>query len=303
MSKKSKVTNSPYILKPMLAVAWDDSLDRLNYPVIVSPKLDGIRCLIINGKAVSRKLKPIPNHHIRNLLEQHCPDGFDGEIIVPFASFNEIQSQVMTEEGTPEFEYWVFDWYQPNLPYIDRLNNLNLRQVDAELPNFVKILDQGVAADESEIKQFEEIALSRGFEGLMIRSLDGPYKFGRSTAREGYLLKLKRFKDAEAVVIGFEEKLHNANEATVDELGYTKRSSHKANLTPAGTLGTLLVKDMNSNWQFGIGTGFDDALRAEIWNNQAKYLGKIVTYRYQEVGMLERPRFPSFKGFRDPRDL
>ena len=67
------------ITKPLLAVAAD--LEKIEFPVWATPKIDGIRCLKINGQVVSRNFKPIPNHHIRTTLEQILPDGIDGEII------------------------------------------------------------------------------------------------------------------------------------------------------------------------------------------------------------------------------
>src|SRR6185312_2133715 len=114
--------------------------------------------------------------------------------------------------------------------------------------------------------------------------------------------KLKRFEDSEATIIGFEERMQNNNEATEDAFGHTKRSSHKDNLVPSNTLGTLLVKDIKNGVEFGLGTGFDDKIRKLIWDNKEKYLGKIVTYQYQKIEK-DRPRFPSWKGFRDERDL
>ena len=66
--------------KPTLAIAAD--FKKLVYPVYASPKLDGIRCSIVDGKALSRSLKAIPNAHISRLLS--CPelDGLDGELII-----------------------------------------------------------------------------------------------------------------------------------------------------------------------------------------------------------------------------
>src|SRR5437899_138139 len=96
------------------------------------------------------------------------------------------------------------------------------------------------------------IADCRGFEGVMLRKPDGPYKFGRSTVREGYLMKVKRFTQEEAVVVGYEEQETNLNEATKDALGHTKRSSHKAGKRPAGVLGALRVS--NGHGEFSIGT-------------------------------------------------
>ena len=91
------------ITKPMLAGKCTD-LDKLQYPVLATPKLDGIRCLIIQGEdgrphAVSRKFKPIPNHHIRKWLEGNCPVGFDGELMLRGGTFQETASAVMRHNG------------------------------------------------------------------------------------------------------------------------------------------------------------------------------------------------------------
>jgi hypothetical protein len=73
----------------------------------------------------------------------------------------------------------------------------------------------------------------------MLRDPNGPYKFGRSTRKEGYLLKLKRFCDSEAEVIGVVELMHNGNEAKTNALGRTERSTRKAGKTGMGVLGAL----------------------------------------------------------------
>ena len=139
----------------------------------------------------------------------------------------------------------------------------------------------------------------------MVRRPGGSYKCGRATFKSQDLIKIKRFVDSEAVIIGFEEKLRNENEAETDELGHTKRSSAKAGLVPAGTLGTLLVRDIKDGREFGIGTykGLKKEDLQEIWDNRDKYLGKIVKYQYQFVGTKDLPRIPSFQGFRDERDM
>jgi DNA ligase-1 len=88
-----------------------------------------------------------------------------------------------------------------------------------------------------ELSTWEAQWLLEGHEGVMIRSLGGPYKQGRSTEREGYLLKLKQFKDSEAIVLGSYEQMHNENEAKTNALGHTERSTEKAGMVPAGVLG------------------------------------------------------------------
>jgi DNA ligase-1 len=294
--------------KPMLAVTCEDAAT-LKYPVLATVKLDGIRCLVVDGKAVSRKFLPIPNRFIRAQIEQNCPNGFDGEIMIPGADFNTVQSLVMREEGEPGFEYHVFDYVERGIdrPYEVRMADLQTLEEHMIAP-FVRMVLPVRVESIKELNAFEEKALADGHEGVMVRSPDGPYKNGRSTLKEGYLLKIKRFADSEAVVIGFEEKLTNTNEKTRDELGNAKRSSHKVNLVPAGTLGTLLMKIEATGVEFGIGTGFDAATRQEIWDNRHKYLGAFVTFSHQPSGAksLEeggKPRFPVFKGFRSAEDM
>lgn len=293
------------IKKPMLAATCED-IASLKFPVLATPKLDGIRCLVIGGKALSRKFKEIPNRYIQKLVSQ-LPEGLDGELMLRwrmgegYPTFQKVTSAVMSEDGKPEFVYNVFD-YVPTaiqLPYNYRMAVLD----ELKLPEFVtKILP--ISIDNlSQLGMFEAICLRDGFEGVMVRSLESPYKCGRSTVREGYLLKIKRFKDSEAVILGFTERMHNGNEATKDELGHTKRSSAKAGKVPAGTLGTLVVRDISTQVQFEIGTGFDDSLRQTIWEHKDTYVARLVKYKSQEIGTKDKPRFPVFLGFRDEMDL
>ena len=135
----------------------------------------------------------------------------------------------------------------------------------------------------------------------MLRRPDGLYKLGRSTLKEGILLKLKRFIDEEFEIVGFEERMHNGNEATRDELGHTKRSSHQENKTGRGDLGALTLKFGEAT--FNCGTGFDDALRAEIWANRDSYLGKFAKVKHFAIGAKDLPRFPVYLGMRDEKDM
>ncbi len=95
--------------------------------------------------------------------------------------------------------------------------------------------------------------------------------------------------------------MHNNNEQTRDALGYAERSSAKDGLVPTNTLGSLILKFGDDT--FMCGTGFNDALRKEIWDNQDKYLCKLASIRYMSVGSKDKPRVPSFCGFRDKEDM
>lgn len=300
------------IKKPMLAEACEVMAD-LTFPVLASEKLDGIRCLVIKGKILSRTFKDIPNKHIQSVMTAaNLPDGLDGELITynkdgSTREFNEIQGDVMREEGEPDFRFHVFDYVITSLeePYCNRMVNLE----NAALPKCcIKVLPR-LISNLKELEDFEVEALDNGHEGLMVRAVKGPYKCGRATLKQGYLLKVKRFKDSEAIVIGFEELMHNENEAEEDNFGRTKRSKALEGMVPANTLGKFLVQEVgNTPWQnqkFAIGTGkgLTQALRQEIWDNKEKYIGKTVKYKFQPHGVLNLPRLPVWLGFRDPRDL
>ena len=285
------------ITKPMLAGKCSD-VAKLRYPVLATPKLDGIRCLVINGRAVSRKFKPIPNDHIRNTIEKSY--GYyqlDGEIMVENQDFNALSGDVRRKEGRPNFYYAVFDYVTTPLPYDIRMQQLERLL----LPAFCRKILPSRCANVAELQAYEAEQLAKGYEGVMVRSPNSPYKCGRSTENEGYLLKIKRFEDSEAVVVGIEEEMENQNVATKDAFGRTERSAHKENKAPKGTLGALECQ-LPSGVIFKIGTGFDAATRLKLWQHRDKLCGKLVKFKHQLSGADERPRFPTFVGFRDEWD-
>lgn len=296
----------PVITKPLLAGAFDEQ--KAKYPYFATPKIDGIRFLMVKGVAVSRSFKPIRNEHIQNILSNMLPNGFDGEL-TSGKSFQDATSAVMTIEGTPEFTIWLFDFVDPSVdkvkPYCDRLSDLTRRAEHMVAPSGVKIaaLDCPVVIrNQNDLIRYEQRCLAEGYEGVMLRDPMGTYKFGRSSTNENILLKVKKFVDDEAVVIGFEEKQTNNNEAKVDNFGNIKRSSAKDGLVGAGTLGTILVKDSHGH-TFGVGSGLNDEIRDTIWENQSKYLGKMLKFKHFPQGVKECPRHPVFIGFRDIDDM
>lgn len=284
------------IEKPLLASEFD--ITKATFPYFCSQKVDGIRFIIQNGKALSRSLKPIRNDYIRELLEKWLPNNIDGEITVG-KNFQDTSSSVMSIKGEPNFKVWIFDLYSEK-GYIDRISDL-FRAFNNICPPFeYKILYPKLVTNLEELIELKTQYLTEGFEGIMLRSGDGRYKFGRSTVKENILLKWKDFVDEEATIIGFIERLHNSNEQEINELGYSERSSSKAGMVPMDTLGALIVE--NEKYEVKIGTGFDDALRQEIWNNRESYLGKLVKFKYFNYGLKTLPRHPVFIGFRDADD-
>lgn len=218
-------------------------------------------------------------------------------------------SGVMSQDGEPDFKYYVFDyWTHPDRPFETRIGDITRwKNTTAfkQCSNFVVVLKHTKVDNMEELLQLEEQYLKMGYEGLMIRKPDAPYKYGRSTVKQGYLLKLKRFADSEAEIVEAEELLHNHNEATLDALGNTVRSDHKDGKVGGDTLGALVVKDITTGITFKIGTGFDATTRQELWDmhKEGALVGKIVKYKSFLIGVKEAPRFPVFLGFRDKLDM
>lgn len=292
--------------KPMLA-SEIEQIDQLVYHVLASPKLDGIRVVIKGGVPMTRSLKPIRNHYAKKLLSFIHYEHLDGEILVgqPNASdaMYKTSSGIMSYEGSPDFKLYVFDYTEKlDVSFLDRYNEVKKKVEEEYLAaqrNILELVEQRFIHTKEELLSYQEESIKVGYEGIMIRNPRIPrYKCGRSTEREGLLLKFKNFSDSEAKVIGFKELLSNQNELETDNLGYAKRSSAQENLVPMDTLGALVVTSPDWLEEFSIGSGFTAAQRQEIWNNREKYLGQQAKFKYQKEGVKDRPRFPRFIGFR-----
>lgn len=286
-------------IRPMLAYTPKD-LDEVKFPVLASPKLDGVRALNVNGQLLSRKLKPIRNRTVYERLALTGLHGLDGELVAGSATegnvFHRTTSAVMTEGGSPQVTFWVFDRH--NLfqeSFLERIRHLPQAMHMGD-GIFIQPLKHRILRTRKELDAYEETCLTLGYEGVMLRDPKGLYKFGRSGKTDKWLMKVKRFQDAEAEIIGIVEQMNNQNEAKINELGYLKRSSHKANRVPKGTTGALMCR-LPSGVEFEIGTGMDDALRLEFWKNPP--IGKTAKFKFQPVGIKDKPRFPVFLGIRE----
>ena len=147
------------------------------------------------------------------------------------------------------------------------------------------------APDEDQMAEALKEWTYEGYEGAIVRDPHGPYKHGRSTMKQGWMLKLKHFDDDEAVILDTEELMHNDDTST----------RKKENLVPGNTLGALVVQWKGE--EFKIGTGFDASTRAELWAKRDALIGGFVKFKYQGTSSYGVPRFPVFLGLRDERDM
>lgn len=287
--------------KPMLACSKPILAADATFPVYAQPKFDGIRCTVLPELGpVSRTLKPIPNDFIRAALDTTTALHHDGEIVTYTDGrpdeLNTVQSKVMAKDGEPDFVYHTFDHVAvPEDPYEKRFARIAFGS-KSPLYKMTTLAD---------LDRYENEMVVAGWEGVILRKPGSPYKFGRSTMREGTLLKMKRFHDSEAAVVGFVELTTNTNEQTRDELGHAKRSKAKSGMVPAGTLGALKMRWDNGRElvEFELGGGFTEKQRQEIWDAQDDHMGKPVTFKFQRIGPKGAPLLPVFKAFRAEFDF
>lgn len=296
--------------KPMLAIDLEKlgGVDKIKFPCLVSPKLDGIRAIVRGGIVYSRSLKPIPNAYVQTLFSQY--EGFDGELCVgPANAPNVMQatmSGVMSEEGVPDVTFFVFDTTRTSAhsrAYPSRYDYVKGLCSQLSPGSRVRAVDHFWVDSEDALLEKEASYLRAGYEGLMVRSADGYYKHGRCGKKDPWLVKVKRFTDDEAEVVGVEEMMHNANEAFTDELGRTKRSTHQENMVGTEMLGAFVCKTKEGvEFRIGTGRGLTPELRKKLWAEDC--VGRLVKFRHFAVtGVKEAPRLPVWLGFRDRRDL
>jgi len=295
-----------FAFKPMLAAAVSQ-IEEVRYPVLGSPKLDGIRALAFGRGLVSRNLKNIPSKLVQEMFAK-LPEGLDGELIVgdPAAKdcFRRTSSAVMSVDNADAKNavFYAFDKFNSkHKSYAKRLEEV--RALTKQFAGLVKPVPHVPLQNAFELYTYEETMLEKGFEGVMLRDPAADYKFGRSTAKEGGLLKLKRFADSEALVLGVEELQHNNNAQTRDALGRAKRSSHKAGKAGAGMLGAWLVKDIHTGAEFSVGSGMTEDDRKQFWARPERHVGQVIKYRFFPSGSKDKPRFPVFIGFRHLDDM
>lgn len=267
------------------------------YPCLASGKLDGIRGTAQGGKVLSRTLKPIPNKFVQSYFERYAKDleGLDGELTLrkdPH-NFNANQSAFMTITGEPDFVFNVFDDFSdPKLPADVRKTDAYNRVMEMQEVGHAVIdfCQQYHIASPALLRQLYTDYRERGYEGLIVMHPGKAYKFGRSTLLQQISLKLKPSDDAEAVLIGLDELMHNTDAGN---------SNKKENMVPGGMMGAIIGR-MPNGVEMRCGTGFTHAQRQDIWDNlETKYKGLTFTYKFMETFPdTGAPRSPVFKGFR-----
>jgi DNA ligase-1 len=180
--------------KPMLCPNATIDIKTLKYPLLVSYKLDGIRCIFRNGEMTSRALKQFPNVQLRKRFEGLAKVAnlnnilLDGELLSKSLTFNELSglTRQLDKELPDDLFFYCFDIVKNesfNQPFKERLNYLTSdygKDID-----YVKIVMQNLIFTVETVNKYYEEALDWGCDGLILRDPNGKYKFGRGTIKEG----------------------------------------------------------------------------------------------------------------------
>jgi len=201
------------VFLPMLAASFDKRKDKVIYPVDVQPKLDGVRCLAYwdgdSVKLMSRGGKQwnCCDHIIEALERIGMPKGMvlDGELYIHGKTFQEITKLVKKlRPESVEVEFHVYD-----VPKMDgykvgdwkeRYETQDMLWESFEDEYCLRVVPSHTANNEEDIYQLQSEYLEDGYEGAIVREMDGEYKFGY---RSNKLLKVKNFMDEEYEIVGF----------------------------------------------------------------------------------------------------
>jgi DNA ligase-1 len=276
-------------LIPTFDVALAEPFDpeRIPEEVYDEYKVDGVRTTAIkrkgktslftrNGKAIEGftdivdQLNSIP-------LESFI---LDGELIG--RDYTDTMNKVFRKSSNKEADFIVFDiLHDVEFKLGVSANDLKFRREMLEnffetykdlIPNVLII--PSVYIKNPTLEQLDALckeAVSLGYEGTMIKDARSTYKCKRSFD----WMKMKPFLDGDFEIIRIEE-------------GKGKNK---------GRMGKVII-DVNGV-EVGLGSGWNDEERVDMWENPNKYIGKIVEVQYQEL--IEKTgslRFPTVKGIR-----
>jgi len=270
---------------PMLAHKFSEHGHKIKYPAAAQPKLDGIRCIAIlkDGRCTlwSRTRKPITSMpHIIKQIEEGFPAGteiiLDGELYNHQfkKDFEKIVSAVRKEkpeEGYELVEYHVYDVVTDE-PFSRRMLKLRYMKSSWFEGSIVKV-DTWVVENEDQVTDVFEKFRADGYEGAMLRNLEGKYANKRSYD----LQKVKEFDDDEFPIVGFEE-------------GRGKLAGH---------VGSFLCRTKSGKDFLAKMRGETSRLK-EFFDNHSLWTGKLLTVQYQGLTGAEKvPRFPVGLSIRD----
>ena len=245
---------------PMLANKWEDRQKYISEPFYVQPKLDGVRLLVSKDGGISRTGKIIPGTEI---LGEGLKEGqyVDCEAFDPNLNFEELTSTFKTDPL--KLKFYVFDFFdlkKLTMTFEERLD------VAKSLSNpHYEYVETFSVKKHTDMNGFHKMFMQQGYEGTMIRDKDSVYEVGQ---RSNYLLKHKDFQTEEYEITG--AKTGHGRDADAVVWVCKTQDDREFTVRPEGTI----------------------IQREEDYKNHKKYIGKMLTVRFQNLTALGVPRFP-----------
>lgn len=278
------------ILLPMLAQQYEKRRGKIIWPVFIQPKLNGVRCLAkkvsdTEIEFTSRKGKRYETlkHIGESLLDcMKVGEVFDGEVYNTQLTLQEILSRVKNVKGSgkkkarsekrdffdqgyndaEELQFHAYDCIN-SATYAQRLEHLRQALTNAD-PSKIVFTHTALAQTHEDVKLNHDRFVSEGYEGIMVRS---PKSLYRCDYRSPDLLKYKEFVDDDFLIVGGKSGTGKDAETVIFTVVTT--SGQSFDVRPKGS------------WE----------LRNHYWKNLDKYIGKMLTVRYQELTDDGIPRF------------
>ncbi|WP_300452000.1 DNA ligase [Accumulibacter sp.] len=250
----------------LLAATEEGQSDVKRY--LVSEKLDGVRAFWDGQRLLTRNAHPIPapDWFIANFPKQ----ALDGELWIGRREFERlsglVRRQTVDDAAWRDVRYMVFELPQAPGSFRQRVQSLQELVNRSGVP-WLQVVEQFEIASRQALERKLDEVLHSGGEGLMLHRADAAYVTGRSDV----LLKVKRWRDAEATVVGYQP-------------GQGRY---------LGMLGALRVRTTDGV-EFMLGTGLSDAVR-----RNPPPLGSQLVFRYRDLTARGRPRFASFHRWLD----
>lgn len=286
---KEDIEDKTKIVKPMLAKTYVKKKGRgktIEFPAYCQRKYDGLRCLVYledkEVKMVTRNLKEFKNlEHIKEECKKILIEKFylDGELYTEELKFEEIngilKSKKMTEDKRNKMlkiKYHVYDCINiNNMKLTNKERNNILKELIKKEYKNICLVKTEIVNNHNEVLERHKEYIEEGFEGIMLRNMDGIYEINK---RSRDLQKYKEFKEDEFIISGYHEEEGNNKGCVVWEC---KTEDKIFSVKPRGTV----------------------KYRRHLYKEGDKYIGKKLTVIYQELTGEKVPRFPVGKDIRN----
>lgn len=324
--------------KPVKAPNEIVDFDKLPFDLglVSSPKKDGNRGLCINGRLYTSSMKVPRNDALYDMLaplveySERQEYVFDYEVFDPEGTHHAVLSGIINSfdreipptAGCYVFDAMPFEEYHKQCreyPYAMRMHEYPKIIADFNNPRVIALPQRRVETPE-EARKLYESDLAAGDEGSILRAMwisgdpdeprtlrGGWYKHGRSTVKQGIMLKAKQYvtSDGQITEVIQRRRLKSGIAREYDQFGHLKKVYTKDSYELQACIGAFTVKEEDGTVSsISFGRGFPMADRSFMWSqyetNPERFIGAWIEFLHmphgaQEAGSRRLGRFVRFR--------